>query len=549
MSGSTSTCLHLNPFWVLGVSPRSDKHAIIEKSEEAALSLDPSVCQKARSQLTTPRMRLSAEVRWLPGVAPGKATKLLQSLLDSPVETRKGGGLPDLAQANLRAAALELIDGSESAKSIAMFISSFAWGVEELSAEEIMRDINEDRAIANFPEIPNADAVEQELAQLRKEYRDAIKNALDSMPSSKLIEVMTLAVHNATDDGENHAPALLDELVDAYELETQGFLEKEYSNISVLIENIKKAAPKGASSINPLIDKLEQVATNWDKVAQPIQLSMKARGIVHIPSHNLAHELRSLGIDLYNEHDMLDHAHRMTDLLKELFAELPEVSERLEEDSNQIQALKNKESQREQENREWEREITFSAEVGLMFKDVLSIGPEGIAWKGKRFPLDSITRVRWGGVKHSVNGIPTGTDYTVAFGDNRNEESILIKREATYSGFIEKLWRAVCVRLMFDICRGLKDDNSYGFGDILVEDSAVTLTRHVFFGSNERVRLPWGKVRVWTADGCFVVGSADDKKVYSSASYINHANTHVLEHIVRSAFKKGVDSLSDFILK
>src|SRR3546814_11568243 len=78
-----------------------------------------------------------------------------------------------------------------------------------------------------------------------------------------------------------------------------------------------------------------------------------------------------------------------------------------------------------------------------MFKDTLSISPDGISWKGQSFSLDSITRVRWGGVRHSVNGVPTGTTYTIAFGDKRSEAVVELKKEDIYSKFIEKLWRAV----------------------------------------------------------------------------------------------------------
>ena len=84
----------------------------------------------------------------------------------------------------------------------------------------------------------------------------------------------------------------------------------------------------------------------------------------------------------------------------------------------------------------------------VLFKDTLSNSAQGVSWKEKTYPLNSITRVRWGGVRHSVNGVPTGTDYTVAFGDNRSESVVSIKREATYTKFTEKLWRAVCARLM-----------------------------------------------------------------------------------------------------
>ena len=87
------------------------------------------------------------------------------------------------------------------------------------------------------------------------------------------------------------------------------------------------------------MDKLEAVTRNWDKVAQPIQLSAKARGIEHDASRELAYEIRSLAIELFNKHDMLTHSQRLTGLLQELFAEIPDVSERVEEDADALQNI------------------------------------------------------------------------------------------------------------------------------------------------------------------------------------------------------------------
>jgi hypothetical protein len=67
------------------------------------------------------------------------------------------------------------------------------------------------------------------------------------------------------------------------------------------------------------------VARNWDKIAQPIQLSSKARGIDHEASRDLAYEIRSLAIDLFNKHDMLAQSQRLTGLIQELFSEVPKL--------------------------------------------------------------------------------------------------------------------------------------------------------------------------------------------------------------------------------
>ena len=105
----------------------------------------------------------------------------------------------------------------------------------------------------------------------------------------------------------------------------------------------------------------------------------------------------------------------------------------------------------------------------------------------------------------------------------------------------------MCVRLISDTLVALQSGKSIHFGGAVVEDSAVSLTRHKFFTANERVRLPWSKIHVWSADGNFVIGSQDDKKTCASASYIETPNTHLLEPSVRLAFKKGLVRLSDLL--
>lgn len=541
------TALHRNPFWLLGVTTRDDRRRIVELAEEKSLELDHDACQKARSDLTSPRTRLGAEMAWLPGVSPRKAAQLTEMLLQDPMSIRGDSGLPPLAHANLMAAAFEAVDANDEVEDIAEFIQEMAYLVDELSIDDVMRDINEDRAVSGFPEV-KADQVETELSEQKRYFRNAIKDALDRLSPSSLVDAMTLAVDSVTAGGEDHAPELIDELVDSYEVETQGFLQKEAENVHKLIKVARESAKSGEGAVKPLVDELEIVARNWDRVAQPIQLGAKARGIDHGPSNDLAFSIRSLAIYLFNEHDMLVQSNRITSLLKEFFSELPELSERVEQDADALEDIFHNRKQADSQRNEWAREITYRAEIGVVFKDTLSISPDGIAWKKQRYPLDAITRVRWGGVRHSVNGIPTGTTYTLAFGDNRSEAVVELKRKEVYSTFLDKLWPAVCFRILTELLEALKSGKEISFGDAAVRDDGVTLTKHKFLGSNERVRCSWHQTHIWTADGAFYIGAKDDKKTYAGLSYIHTPNIHIVEQAIRMAFKKpGMCVLSDVL--
>ena len=544
----TKTALHQSPFAILGVTTRDDRRRIVELAEEKSLELDHEVCQKARSDLTNPRNRLSVEMAWLPGVSPRKASQLLDNLVHNPMAIREESGLPTLAHLNLLAAAFEAVDGEHDADDLAEFIMETAYLAEELSPEDVLRDLNEDRAVSGFPEVRALDQIEAELNERKRYYRIAIKDALDRLPPMTLIQVMTEAVDGVTSGGEDHAPGLVDDLVDSYEVETQGILQKEAENVHKLIKVAREHADSGEAAVKPYVDKLDVVARNWDKIAQPIQLSSKARGIDHEASRHLAYEIRSLAIDLFNKHDMLAQSQRLTGLIRELFSEVPEIADRVEEDADALADIFQQRQQAVARKDEWAREISYRAEIGVMFKDTLSISPQGVSWKGQNFPLDSITRVRWGGVSHSVNGIPTGTTYTIAFGNRSSEAVVELKKQDIYSTFIDKLWRAVCVRLLTEMLEALKDGRDLHFGDALLHDDGITLVKRKFLGSNEKVRCSWGQVHVWSADGSFCIGAKDDKKVNAGISYIHGANTHVLEQAIRMGFKKpGMRRLSELL--
>ena len=544
----TTTALHQSAFAVLGVTIRDDRRRIVELAEEKSLELDHDVCQKARSDLTNPRTRLGVEIAWLPGVSPRKASQMVENLLNDPMAIRQESGLPTLAHLNLLAAAFGAVDSKHDADDLVEFIVDTAYIAEMLTPEEVQRDINEDRVTSRFPEVNSLDQIEAELTERKRYYRTAIKNALNRLPPMTLVQVMTETVDVVTSCGEDHAPGLIDDLVDSYEVETQSILQQEGENVRKLIKAARDHADSGEAAVKPYVDKLDAVARNWDKIAQPIQLSSKARGIDHEASRDLAYEIRSLAIDLFNKHDMLAQSQRLTRLIQEIFAEIPEIADRVEEDADALADIFQQRKQASARQDEWAREITYRAEIGVMFKDTLSISPQGVSWKGQNFPLDSITRVRWGGVSHSVNGIPTGTTYTIAFGNRNSEAVVELKKQDVYSTFIDKLWRAVCVRLLTEMLEALKEGRDLHFGDARVHDDGITLVKRKFLGSNEQIRCSWDRVHVWSADGSFCIGAKDDKKINAGISYIHGANTHILEQAIRMGFKKpGMRRLSELL--
>ena len=203
-------------------------------------------------------------------------------------------------------------------------------------------------------------------------------------------------------------------------------------------------------------------------------------------------------------------------------------------------------SSREQAD-QWARDISYEAEIGLVLKDRLRLSPSGVSWKNDNYALNEVTRIGWGATKHSINGIPTGTTYKVLFGNDVSLSQIMLGQEQIFTDFVDRLWKAVGVRLVMELVRGLQEGKQYSFGEALLNDRGVRLPKHHLFKANEEVYGSWDRVRVWSAEGAFNIGFKDDKKAHAALPYQEPNNAHVVEAAIRAAFKRGADRLSDVL--
>jgi hypothetical protein len=92
--------------------------------------------------------------------------------------------------------------------------------------------------------------------------------------------------------------------------------------------------------------------------------------------------------------------------------------------------------------------------------------------------LEAITRIRWGATRHSINGIPTGTDFMMMIGDGRKTINMTIRNSKVYGNLVDRIWRARHPSSGAD--RRRTEGRS--------RDSGVSLIRHKMFRANERVQ-------------------------------------------------------------
>lgn len=330
-----------NPFHILGANPRDNRQRIMALAEERSLYVSASDCTQARSDLMNPRKRLSVEVAWLPGVGPKRISELLLQLESENEIIFKPDNFNPLALANLVAAVLSR---SKSNINLSFNILWLARVYEQIKPEELCAILNEERIVSGFPEISDPSAVEEELKERRNYFKRVIKSALDKLYSDQIIEVVTSCIKSATENGADQGPVLIYDMVDSYEVEAQEFLTREEENIRSCAEKIK--ASLGSEypdlKLGRDVNRLSQVVRNWENVAKPIQISNKSKGLDDGPSRRVAGIVRGLGIDLFNKHSKLDLALLLTNLLKETFEDVLELSELVDDDLKTLRGIEEK---------------------------------------------------------------------------------------------------------------------------------------------------------------------------------------------------------------
>lgn len=333
-----------NPFGLLGISPRDGRHLIVEAAEAASLTMDGKTCSQARTDLLNPRNRLTAEIAWLPGLSPRRAGQLVEVVAKTPRDIFGAMSIPPLAHANLMASAF-LVDGTtRTTEDWCSDIMTFADIVDDLSADQILADINEDRKVAGFVEVRSTGLIEEALVERRIEYRKLLRAALDTLPARTIASIVTSVAEESTLNGTWHPTTLVDEMVSAYAIDTHTFLSKEAENVDLLVARATEAAPSGSEALRPIVEVLEKIVRNWLVVARPIQLISRAKGTTHDMSREIGFKVRNLGIDLYNQHAMLEHSQRLVRLLQGEFADVPEIAERANEDAKALENLAVKEA-------------------------------------------------------------------------------------------------------------------------------------------------------------------------------------------------------------
>lgn len=515
---------------MLGVTNRDDRSRILEAAEERSLTHDPDLCQQARAILTTPRRRLEAELSWFPGTAPKAATQALTATVSQLAQLPLAG----LAKAN----AFEFSASEwtpKSAGEVKEFLGGLSEAVSEIDAEQLLREVNEDRDIAGFPQVTSVDLIEEVLRDRRQAWRRSAMDLLNRSQTDIMIEGIYTLVEELVD--EDRFPEFMHELIADYALRAQPFMSRELAGAEKLVAKARDVAGRRSEALLPIFNAMEELLETWEQLTRPIQLSATVLGKRDAESENLAFMFRSLSVDLNNDHSLISEARRVADMVGEHFSALPRIVAQVEEDTAALDELAASAEEKE-------ANFAYAAEVGTFRKSRLAIDKNGLEWKGKRTALSEIKGVRWGGVRNTVNGIDAGVEYLIAWHDGGPTTSVKLRNSTIYEEFLSRLMQTVGYRLIADMASTLRFGGELRFGNMIARDSTVVLPCRKFIGTGS-AEFDWSDVSINSHDGSFFVEGPEGSKASISLSYRAEDNVRLFEILVRQAFKNGHARLSE----
>lgn len=315
-------------FATLELSPRSSKEAINEAVDRLAFDSDrdPAELDAARARLLSARDRVEEEVAWLPEMPPSEARRATSAALAGDLDALRSiwKTTSGLAQLNIGASIVSLKpDPTLSAEIIG---SGLLW-----DSRGTLQTLQESRAIAGSPPIG-----EEIWKRALEKHLDTISKIL-AMPFSTSIN----AAERLTNDVLKQQPRrsetktnLIDSLIRSYRQIVQPKLSTIAHNIEQSIV-IVKTSPHSDTSRKALVGQIG----DWAALRGPVLLHESNLGLEDEESTSLARSIRSLAIELANDHSAFAAAKEITEALKAGFFRLHAFAGKLEEDSTTLDGL------------------------------------------------------------------------------------------------------------------------------------------------------------------------------------------------------------------
>jgi hypothetical protein len=541
--------LFQNPFYRINARTHHNRGKLIELADMQGLLGDADDASLALANLTNPRKRLAAEAAWLPGVSATRTDSLLQTLKTSPQSLLESENLPPdgMARVNLLAAGMTRLDGAScSMSAVASWILETAYAFESADPETLIIVINEDRVVSGFPEVTNMSAVREEINERRRYIRSVVMLLLNGLTTRKRLQTITAVIEYSTDGGKQQAPSVIFDMVDLYEVETRAAVTGYERRIQLLISQLRDAVAQnqGDSNAINLIDALAADFVEWKYIAWPVHVCARIRGLKSTRDalRNVLSELTSY----LRGCGRADFVSRLSEKLKAAPEgwETEETANRTEPRAQQGQSSAAPPTDAQPEP--YGEDLVFDMDADIISRERIRVSSEWIEWRGVRWSMRSITRLRWGRIPEEMADTFGTAAYRVFWGDDTSCAFLDFIDSQAYEEFVRSLWKTVGLNLFYKILAWLKNGRSYRFGSVMANDFGIELERHKSAG-NRKVFCVWDDIVIMDEPGVFCIGKKNSNDLWADFKYLEDDNINLLENAVRIRARRGGDKLSSLL--
>jgi hypothetical protein len=260
--------------------------------------------------------------------------------------------------------------------SVASCISDLdsAYGCIEDEADELLEVINQARRKAHINICKDSAQLKLELDGLLADVVEALNSVFDRFSHDEVIEIANeLAEIKEYEESYNQ---VYEKFMDLYAIKYSETLKSYQRYIFDMVEDISNFESPDD------LDELCSITRKFDNIAQPLQVYLLSRGQSNLQSESvaIAKRIRNLAVELYRETDSAEMSIKLINLEIELFSELPEFYEQLQEDKVLVEQLINSKS------------IEDEIETKMMELDDNIVREEG--YEPQNFKIKR--KVRWG---------------------------------------------------------------------------------------------------------------------------------------------------------
>ena len=523
-----------NPFYILKCLPESSKSTIIEQAENRSFEIEEQLCNDAKNILLNPSQRLEAEVCWFPGFDTELLTKRLSSIFidfqkyisDFIFEKTKFY----LAEANLLAFGLENEKDPNfwSTDNIRLAISYLCSNSEKINYDETKKLLESSREIAKIPSNISDDQLINYIEEQKNYYKQASNTFLKKLETKTLADTLTSLAQESTDYGEKNCKwFLLEQIIHDYEIDRPKIVEERYLHINGMIDTLSISDTLKNESDPFLIEWFDCFSESLNiliYLLKPIIILKQSKGQNYDLIDTIFNSIRNLSIKSCNEYTNYTFSYRLILLCKNLFSDIREIADLIEEDRKIVDSFINEREQKKSL-------LYFYLEWGNPIKSVKTDSNSITIDNKETYDYTDIIKYKYSQSENELiySFITTKSDLPV--------QLKLINKDI-FEKFSQIIWRGIGTKILRQYLDLLKHGNKIEIGKIKIFDYGIELSNGSSFFSTTKM-FPWNELQNIEYKGDIIKVVGPDS--YEVVEYIyNDYNLEVLQIMLMLMYRKGL---------